>query len=378
MDTLQISPSILQWAANQCSLSVDMLVDLLECPPSRHQALVTGQFTIKQIETLAKKTRIPFGYFFLDTPPQITRSSIPDLRQLPNPAPLSADFFDTLDDVLRKQQWYLDYLKEQGTGKLNFVGKFKSDLSIPVEILATDIRDIFNLTIEEQKKCANFEDFYKLLSEKAESIGILIFRNSIVKSNTRRGLSVDEFRGFAIADSYAPIIFINGKDSESAWIFTLAHELAHIWLGESGVSDIPDKQKIDDHKLEKYCNQIAAELLTPKKLFLIAWEKLPEPKIEALSKEFKVSQWVVARRAYDLQKISWNEYLRITESGKKIKQNKKGGPSFYVLCPLRNSKRLTSAIVNTAMSGNMMLREAASLLNVKPDTVMELGRRQSS
>ncbi len=162
MDTLQISPSILQWAANQCRLSVDALVDFLDCP-SKRDALLSGQFSIKQIETLAKKTHIPFGYFFLDTPPQKTRNSIPDFRQLPNPAPLSADFFDTLNDVLRKQQWYVDYLKEQGADKLSFVGKFKFDLSIPVEEIATDIRETLGLTIQEQKQCAKFEDFFNLL-----------------------------------------------------------------------------------------------------------------------------------------------------------------------------------------------------------------------
>jgi Zn-dependent peptidase ImmA (M78 family) len=137
-----------------------------------------------------------------------------------------------------------------------------------------------------------------LLSAKAESIGILVFKNGIVKSNTRRGLSVNEFRGFAIADSLAPVIFINGKDSEAAWIFILAHEIAHIWLGESGVSDLPANQK----------------------------------------------------------------------------KNSSGGDS-YRNYPIRNSRRLTRAIVSTAMSGGMMLREAASLLNVRPDTVMELSKR---
>ena len=374
MDTLQISPSILQWAADQCSLDIRGLVSLLYCPSSKHETLMSGKFTIRQIETLAQKTHIPFGYFFLNTPPQTARSSIPDLRQLPDAAPLSADFFDTLDDVLRKQQWYLDYLKEHEVNRLNFVGKFKFNPSIPVEVVASDIRNTLNLTIQEQKKCAKFENFFNLLSKNAEAIGVLIFRNSIVKNNTHRGLSVDEFRGFAIADSYAPVIFINGKDSEAAWIFTLAHEIAHIWLGESGVSDIPDKQMLVDHKLEQYCNQIAAELLTPKKLFLNAWEKQLDTKIEALSREFKVSQWVIARRAYDLHKINWDDYLHVVESSKKTKKNK-GNPSPYSVYPIRNSKRVTYAIVNTAMSGNMMLREAASLLNVKPDTVMEMGKR---
>ncbi len=376
METIHISPSILQWAAEQSSQSVDALVDFLECP-SKREMLLSGQLTIKQIETLAKKTYLPFGYFFLDTPPQQNiHSTIPDLRQLPNPMPLSVDFFDTLDDVLRKQQWYLDYLKELGAEKLKFVGKFKFEQNISAEVIASDIRETLNLTIEEQKKCPNFEEFFNLLSEKAEAIGILVFRNGIVKNNTHRPLSVDEFRGFAIADSFTPVIFINGKDSKAAWMFTFAHELAHIWLGESGVSDNPNKQELIDQKLEKYCNQIAAELLVPKELFLATWESVPEPKIEALGREFKVSQLVIAKRAYDFGKIAWNEYIAKINESKRAKATDKGtGGNIYYTIPIRNSKRVTRAILNSAMSGNMMLREAASLLNTQPDTVMKIDRK---
>lgn len=376
METIHISPSILQWAAEQSSQSVDALVDFLECP-SKREMLLSGQLTIKQIETLAKKTYLPFGYFFLDTPPQQNiHSTIPDLRQLPNPMPLSVDFFDTLDDVLRKQQWYLDYLKELGAEKLKFVGKFKFEQNISAEVIASDIRETLNLTIQEQKKCANFEEFFNLLSEKAEAIGILVFRNGIVKNNTHRPLSVDEFRGFAIADSFTPVIFINGKDSKAAWMFTFAHELAHIWLGESGVSDNPNKQELIDQKLEKNCNQIAAELLVPKELFLATWESVPEPKIEALGREFKVSQLVIVKRAYDFGKITWNEYITKVNESKRIKASDKGtGGNFYRTIPIRNSKRVTRAILNSAMSGNMMLREAASLLNTQPDTVIKIDRK---
>lgn len=372
MSTLQISPSILQWAANQSGQSVDALIDLLDCP-SKRDKLKAGQLTVSQIEKLAKASKVPFGYFFLDTPPQITRPTLPDLRQVSNAIPLGDNFFDTLNDILRKQQWYLDYLKEHNVNKLEFVGKFTQSNSI--EEIASDIRNTLKLTLEEQKKCKNFEDFFNLLAERSENIGILVFRNSIVKSNTHRNLSVDEFRGFAIADNYAPVIFINGNDSKTAWIFTLAHELAHIWLGESGVSDIPIQQENNEKNLEKFCNQVAAELLLPKKLFLNAWDSLSDPKIEALSKEFKVSTWVIARRAYDFKKITWNDYINITESSKKIKQKETGQPSPYLIYPIRNSKRLTRIIVNTAMSGNMMLREAASLLNIKPDTIVEMDKR---
>ena len=279
-----------------------------------------------------------------------------------------------LDDVLRKQQWYQEYLQEQGAQKLAFVGKFPFKTNLPAEKVATDIQNTLGITGQERKQCKNYSEFFTLFSTKAESIGILVFKNSIVKSNTHRGLSVNEFRGFAISDPLAPVVFINGKDSDAAWIFTLAHEIAHIWLGESGVSDLPANQQKSGNNLEVYCNRVAAELLTPKTQFLDAWEQVAEPKFDVLSKAFKVSRLVIARRAFDLGKIDWTTYQTISNASAKQKLPEGSKPSPYNSYPLRNSKRLTRAIVSTAMSGGMMLREAASLLNVKTDTVMELSQ----
>jgi Zn-dependent peptidase ImmA (M78 family) len=378
MNTMQVSTTLLQWAAQQRGLSMNELIDSLEVAASKRETVLSGQLTPHQIEKLSKKTNIPFGYFFLDEPPKNIYNSLPDLRQLLHPAPLSQDFFDTLNDILRKQQWYLDYLEEQDIEKLSFVGKFKFSSALPVSTIATDIRHTLNLTLDDQKNCKDAKNFYQLLSKQIESIGILVFKNGVVKNNNRRNLSVKEFRGFAIADHYAPVIFINGKDSETAWIFTLAHELAHIWLGESGVSDIP-AEPIDmfhNRELETYCNQIAAELLLPERDFLTAWAAQPEiletqRKIEALSKIFKVSRWVVARRAYNLGKIRQDEYVATIQVTQK--KSTEGG-DFYRMLPVRNSKRLTQAIVNSAMSGKTMLREAASLLNVKPHTIIEMSK----
>jgi hypothetical protein len=138
METLQISPSILGWAAYQRGLSIDAFVDLLE-KPAKHDALAAGKFSIAEAEKLAKKTHIPFGYFFLDFPPIVAQRTLPDLRQLPNHEPLSPDFFDVLDDVLRKQQWYWEYLQEQGAPNLEFVGKYAFKANLPAEQVAIDI-----------------------------------------------------------------------------------------------------------------------------------------------------------------------------------------------------------------------------------------------
>ncbi|MDP2177268.1 ImmA/IrrE family metallo-endopeptidase [Methylicorpusculum sp.] len=370
MQTLQISPNILRWAADQCGISLDVLVGLLGTP-SKMDDYKAGKLSVAQTETLAQKTHIPFGYFFLETPPAKIERSLPDLRQLPDHAPLSVDFFDTLDDVLRKQQWYQDYLRDRGAQPLSFVGKFAFRSNQAPAVIANDIRKTFNISEQDRLESKDYKAFYNLLSEKAESIGILVFRSGIVKSNTKRGLSFDEFRGFAISDALAPVIFINGKDSQAAWIFTLAHELEHIWLGESGVSDVAANQP-NQVNLETYCNRIAAELLTPEREFMPAWEQTPN-QYDLLSKKFKVSQLVIARRALDLGKIDWIGYQTIATASKSASKSDGGSP--FRSYPIRNSKRLTNAIVANAVNGQTMLREAASLLNIRPETVLELGKR---
>ena len=120
--------------------------------------------------------------------------------------------------------------------------------------------------------------------------------SSIVGSNSHRKLDVDEFRGFTLADKYAPLIFINAADSKAAQMFTLVHELAHLWLGESGISDI-EAGRIPDKKNEEWCNKVAAELLMPISATREAFQKETpvREEIQRLAKLFKVSSLVVVR-----------------------------------------------------------------------------------
>lgn len=370
MGTLQLSPNVLEWAANNVGISVDLLADKVAAA-SKKEAFIQGKLTPSQAEQVSKLTHTPFGFLFLEAPPTIEKRTLPDLRQTPHPEPLSHDFYDTLDDILRKQEWYSDHLKEMGEDPLPFVGRYSVTEVTSYAEVALDIKKTIGLTDEDRNQCSNFEDYYDLLTQKTEAAGILLFKSGIVRSNTKRGLSVKEFRGFAIADKLAPVIFINGKDSPAAWIFTLAHEVAHIWLGQSGISDNP--AGADSNKAELACNRIAAELLTPTQQFIEAWKKNKGANIDELSRIFKVSRLVIARRALDLKKTSLDFYKKIEEESKKQAATSGGNP--YYTIPVRNSKRFTHALVVSAMSGHTMIREAARLLNIKPNTLMELGRR---
>ncbi|KPC52011.1 hypothetical protein WG78_13155 [Amantichitinum ursilacus] len=338
---------------------------------SRIEQFLSGEMTAKQLEKLANLSRVPFGFFFLSEPP-VLQARIPDLRQAPYPTPLTSDFWDTLDDVQAKQSWYEEYVTEMGLPDVAVVGSVDMNAASPA-VVASQIKSSLGVTAQDRASCGTPAEYFSLLSERIETLGILVFKNGVVGFNNKRQLSVSEFRGFALADKKAPLIFINGHDAEAAWVFTLLHELAHIWVGESGVSDTSVSSAHSPHtRVERYCNQVAAEFLTPVEEFQAKWAEQADAPFIALSRHFKVSSLVIARRAFDFGYISWDEYVAFANS---LPKKKGTGGDFWRIVPVKNSKRFTRAIVNSAMNGRTMLREAAGLLHVKPDGVFKLDKQ---
>ncbi|MEO5376401.1 MAG: XRE family transcriptional regulator [Magnetococcus sp. DMHC-6] len=381
-----IKPQMLRWARERASLSVERLADKLKTTVERLQSWEQGgdSPTFRQAEKIAQQTHVPFGYLFLSTPPK-EKLPIPDLRiqggGVLTEQP-SVEFLDLIHNVRFQQDWYRDYLLEQGAERLPFVGKFR--LGEKIRKIALDISDVLQLESLRASQ-SNWEEYLRYLCDRCEEVGIWIMRAGYVGSNTHRGLDLYEFRGFAISDPIVPLVFINGKDAKAAQIFTLAHELAHIWLGESGVSNI----RLDEEapgpqaKIEQVCNAIAAEVLTPQAQFLNAWQAdagLAE-NVRVLMKSFKVSGVVIARRARDLGKISIEEYMTFfrqeQKSWDKQRENQKGGGNFYATNPVMNGRNFTQAVLYSAMSGKLLLRDAGGLLHLTPSTVQKLFYRQS-
>ncbi len=328
------------------------------------------QPTIRQAQNLAKKLFIPFGFLFMSEPPK-KKKEIPDLRTVGDGERdvFSPEFINVLHDCIRKQYWYREYLQEDGAEPLPFIAKF--DMRHSAKTVADDIAARLGVNRKFRNKCASWEDFLRGFMEAAEKVGVLIMRNGVVGNNTRRPLSVKEFRGFALADDIAPLVFLNGKDAKAAQIFTLAHELAHLWIGESGVSNLnPGEQKRrEPHKVEKYCNKVAAELLVPEDDFINNWNDAEniEGNITVLSRIYRVSDLVILIRAKNMNKITRNEFF--TEYAAYLdrlpsKRSSEGG-SAYKTIPVRNSKRLTKAVLNAAYEERVLFREAGSLLGLK-------------
>ncbi len=381
MSEALISSEVLRWARERANLPPDSLAEKLHVKLEKILLWEQGEKrpSFLQAQKLAKALHIPFGYLFLPHPPE-EPLPIPDLRTIGDyqAHEISPDLRDLLNDVMLKQDWYRDYLIEQGAEPLPFVHRF--GLETPTGDIATDITQVLDLTLEHRKQAGNGEEFLRLLMNKAEDVGVMVMRSGIVGSNTHRALDVHEFRGFAIVDNYAPLVFLNGKDARAAQIFTLVHELAHLWLGLSGISDLSlDTESSHIHvKTERVCNAVAAEVLVPETAFLAHWNSnhsLSE-NADDLARLFRVSTVVIARRAVDLRVVAWDEYHAFyAEQAQQWRNTKKSdGGSPYKTIPLRNGRRFTDAVVRAALEQRLLLRDAGRMLGLQPSNIGKLSR----
>ena len=327
--------------------------------------------TLRQLEDLAKATYTPLGYFFLPEPPE-EQLSIPYFRTENNQHmhQFSADLFDTVQIMKRRQNWMRDYLIEQGHDPLPFINSAKL-IDDPYHV-AQNIRKVLGLEDEWAAKQSNWTEALKTLQTHMENVGIIVVINGIVGNNTHRKLNPSEFRGFVLVDEYAPLVFVNGADGKAAQMFTLAHELAHVWFGVSAAFDLRDLQPAED-KIEQICNMVAAEFLVPKHEFQKVWSTVSndsEP-FQTLARQFKVSELVVARRALDLGYITkdifikfYNDYLT---KEKNKNQNNDGG-NFYAIQNLRIGRRFAEAIITAVREEKLLYREAYQLSGLYGET----------
>lgn len=365
----RINPDILTWARERAQLSVSALASKLKVPEARIDAWERGekQPTFKQAQTFAARTHIPFGYLYLRQPPEETLP-LPDLRIVDGRTPkrVSPELIEMAQIVLRRKEWFADYLRDQGIERNPHVGRFTADSNI-MEVV-DNMRRVLGVPAYPER--GNWEDYYRGLIRKIEDAGILVMRQGFIRHHSRP-LSVQEFRGFAISDPLAPVIFINQADAPVARLFTLIHELAHVWIGKSGVSDAsPETHR----KEEIFCNAVAAEFLVPKAEFLSHWQDSENWKdnLPALEAHFRVSTWVIARRALTLGKISRSDYHNYVDELQRQYQNREksaGGPTYYRTQKAQISERFSRALVSEALSGRVMLRDAGNLLNMKPNRI---------
>ena len=372
---VDIKPELLRWARERAGLEPGVLAKRFP----KLDAWERGEAspTLKQLEHFAKATHTSIGFLFLPDPPD-EQVPIPDFRTAGNARRThpSADLLDTIYSCQQRQEWYHDFARSMGEEPQSFVGS--AHLTSSIEATAAHMRHALGFDIAERRHILTWTDALRLFIEQADALGILVMCSGVVLNNNYRHLDPTEFRGFAMADHLAPLVFINGADSKSAQMFTLAHELAHIWLGQSALSDT-QVIGVPEHDVEHWCNQVAAELLVPLAVLREVYQpnnELHEEMIR-LARHFKVSTLVILRRIYDAGGLTrqrfWQEYYEELE--RLLAMNKGSGGNFYLTQAARVSKRFARALVASTLNGQTLYHDAFRMLGfAKLETFHELGR----
>ena len=356
-----ITPSVLEWAIKRAGVSAESI-------HKKAEQWVSGKArpTFKQAVDIAKTLQIPFGYLWLKEPPK-EQEIIPDLRTIGNGglAQIPLELKTVVNDVKQKQEWFKEYAKTNGILKCEAIGRFKG--SDDTQEIADDVTARLEIQDLVGSGCDK-DQMLKNLIEKIEKLGILVMRNSILRGNTKKKLNLDTFRGFAIFDEFAPLIFINTNDSKAGQIFTLMHEVAHLWIGQSGISDSDIRE---NNKIELACNEIAAKILMPKTKIQKAFREFDDDRwLECIADRFSVSTLAVLNRLRSLSLLALRRYQELYNAelerlSRIPKTRPSGAPPPEVMVRVRNGYLFTFVVTSSVLSGDETYTNGASLLGFK-------------
>ena len=369
MSRVPVKPSLLRWARIRARFDVDDL--LKRFPKLEEWELGEKKPTLKQLESFAKATRVSVGYLFLREPP-VEQVPIPDLRTVGNqwvgnPSP---DLLDTIYLCQHRQEWYRRHALSEGEGLRSFVGSVGTGDS--VKKTAAAMRETLGFDSGTVAACRGWADALRAFVGLAESAGVLVMTSGIVGGNAHRRLDPKEFRGFSLADALAPLVFINGQDGKAAQMFTLAHELARIWLGQSAISNAGPEPE-PSHDVEAWCNRVAAEFLVPADELrgaLPAGDVLDHESRQAVARRFKVSTLVVLRSLLEAGFISKRDFGRACReevARQPTGDSGKDGGDFCIAQPVRTSRRFARALIVSTLEGRTLYRDAFNLLGISSE-----------
>lgn len=374
MGTVRVSvvPAVLEWAARRAGWNQEIL--LRRAPKFEEWVSGVSTPTLKQLERFSADTHAPFGMLFLAEPP-VEEIPIPDMRTIRDEGVRepSADLLETIYLCQRRQDWYRDEILDSGARPLSVVGSVS--LSTPVDEAAARIGDVLRFA---ERRVQGWSDAMADLIARVEALGILVMVNGVVGSDTHRKLNPNEFRGFALADDIAPLIFVNGADTKAAQIFTLIHELAHLWLGHSALSDAAlDTRGSKDE--ERWCNQVAAEVLVPLGSLREEWKRnSDEGELERLARLYTVSTLVVLARMRDAGFLTWSDYMILYDGERKramdlmdSRKNQRRGGNYYNTQIRRLGRPFARAVISSALEGRTSYRDAYRLLGTVKHSTFE-------
>jgi Zn-dependent peptidase ImmA (M78 family)/transcriptional regulator with XRE-family HTH domain len=394
----RVNPEILQWARETAGLTVEQAASKLKLKPAhgfsgleRLKALEIGETapTRAQLVTMAAAYRRPLVTFYLSSPPRRGDRGR-DFRQLPSARPATADaLVDALIRDVRARQGLVRAVlnDEEEAESVGFIGTASVSNGIPA--LVSAISALLGLSWRDLQAQRSPGESFDLLRTRTEGAGVFVLLVGNLGSY-HSALDLETFRGLALADEFAPFIVINDQDAKTAWCFSLLHELAHLFLGESGISG--DRS---DLQIERFCNDVASEFLLPTSqlsaLRLRESDGLLDigAKIDEFAESKNVSSSMVAYRLLRSDEINhrvWTELGRMfrerwtaqKEKQRKESRERDGGPNLYVVRSHRIGNALLDLTDRMLSAGALTTSKAARVLGVKPKQVGPLSVLRST
>lgn len=360
-----VNNKIFSWAIARKGLAASDVVSIY--PKFVEWQNGTSLATVNQLKEFSKRYYFPFGYFFLDSVPEIPKSAIPFFR--------CADEYNTTEDInvnetveilQERQDWLSDYFKENNADKNPIIGIYKNEKDRATILQGIcrylELENDWNLKLKTPERTLAF------LRDKFEERNIITTFNSIVNNNAHRAIPVKLCRGFCLVDDYAPFIFVNSADSKKAQIFTMLHELAHIFIsftsgfGDCGAEELPDSR-------EALCNETAAELLVPGSLLL---EHNTSKTNAELSDYFKASEIVILRRKLECGLINKSQFFAEYNNLSPYKKSGRGGGNFYATAEQRINPKFLRCLNDAMHDRTITPMEAYHLAGLKGDTFTRL------
>jgi len=388
----RVNPEILRWARETAHLSRDDAAKALGlrgqknvAPADRISKLESGDLVLSRplLLKMAKIYRRPLLTFYLSNPPRKADRG-QDFRTLPESHPPMADAL--LDALIRevhvRQGLFRTVLEEDEEAQpLSFVGSMS--ISAGSEKVISAIQETLRIKRTEYRAQISPEGAFKLLRNRAEAAGIFVLLMGNL-GTYHTNIDLETFRGYALADDIAPFVVINEHDSHGAWSFTLLHELAHIWLGQTGVSSVGA-----DKNIEKFCNEVAAEFLLPREELadLTVNDTTPlldaQERISEFARKRNISSSMVAYKLYLAQLIDLEQWRKLTAAFRALWLNQRqkqrereryseGGPSYYIVRQHRVGPTLIDIVGHLMAGGSLTTSKAGRVLGVKAKNVQRL------
>lgn len=386
---LNINPDILKWARETAGLSKEEAVKKLGIKEAhgvpaivRLENLESGKTAPKRsmIVKMSKQYRRPLLTFYLSKPPRIGDRG-EDFRTLPDTVSISDTVLTdvVIRDIQARQALVRAVLEDEDEAEaLPFIGSI--DIEDGIAYAVESIRRVLDFNLDKYRAEGQLEHAFAYLRATAERAGIFVLLVDNLGSY-HTTIDVEVFRGFALADDVAPFVAVNANDSKGAWSFTLVHEIAHLWLGASGVSGYSAEKAI-----EKFCNDIASEFLLPNEELenLIVDPVMDFDEMKSLISNFahirNVSSTMVAYRLSRNDRIDYGRFVKlrhayrrdfIAHSKKRRKKNKESesGPNYYVVRQHRLGTSLVGLVKRMMLVGALTTTKAGKVLGVKPKNV---------